>query len=570
MINAVISARKKTTGGHGGGVRGDNSAPRSALFEGRFGRIFRSLPAGDWPREALLKLGQAMTSDPEHDDKAPNVPTAASEDPKKRIHDDEENAGIPAGYTYFGQFIDHDITFDPASSLMARNDPDALVDYRTPRLDLDSLYGRGPAEQPYMYAGNKFRLGRPLSENGKKSRSVDLPRFDDPINSGAKRALIGDKRNDENVIVSQLQSTMLQFHNRLVDEDPDATFAEIQRQVRWHYQWVVVNDFLKTICGEEVVDDILPDFGKRNPLWKLRPNFSIFKWRNEPFMPIEFSAAAYRFGHSMVRPIYRLNTELKGGDDPNSATPDEKRRGLAGRFFIFAGVQKRGLNGFDEFPAEWAIDWRLFFNINGSIKNVGEKRVQPAYKIDTSLVNPLGFLPEFSQPAQALKPPLTVDQLQSKPADPKNPDLDPSNLAKRNLLRGLAMGLPSGQDVAVAMGLDPIDDKDLRVGKAVLDDVDNNPTLKSLDADSFTENAPLWYYVLAEAQAEWTKRAKAKNSKGNEEPVRLGAVGGRIVAETIIGLIWGDGHSYLRQAPNWRPGDFSDIGGLIRFALKLE
>jgi len=137
MINAVISARKKTTGGHGGGVRGDNSAPRSALFEGRFGRIFRSLPAGDWPREALLKLGQAMTSDPEHDDKAPNVPTAAFEDPKKRIHDDEENAGIPAGYTYFGQFIDHDITFDPASSLMARNAPDALVDYRTPRLDLD-------------------------------------------------------------------------------------------------------------------------------------------------------------------------------------------------------------------------------------------------------------------------------------------------------------------------------------------------------------------------------------------------------------------------------------------------
>jgi hypothetical protein len=570
MINAVISPKKTRSGGHGGGVRGDNSAPRSALFEGRFGRMFRSLPAGNWSRESLINLGKAMTSDPETVKGHSNIPEAAFEDPKKRIHDDEENAAIPAGYTYFGQFLDHDITFDPASSLMARNDPDALVDYRTPRLDLDSLYGRGPADQPYMYVGNKFRLGRTLSENGKKSKSIDLPRFNDPVNPGAKRALIGDKRNDENVIVSQLHSAMLQFHNRLVDDNPDFTFEEIQQQVRWHYQWLVVNDFLKTICGKEVVEDILPDFGKHLPLWKLKPNFSIYKWRNDPFMPIEFSAAAYRFGHSMVRPIYRLNTELKGGDKPDDSSEDEIKRGLAGRFFIFAGVQARGLNGFDEFPDGWGIDWTLFFNINDSINNVGMKRVQPAYKIDTALVNPLGFLPEFSQPAAILHSPLTVDQLQSKTLNPKDPDLDPSNLAKRNLLRGLAMGLPSGQDVAVAMGLDPIDDKDLRVGKAVLSDVDKNPTLASLDPDNFTENAPLWYYVLAEAQHEWAKRAKAAGSKKDEEPVRLGTVGGRIVAETIIGLLWGDGHSYLRQAPNWSPSDFSDIGGLLHFALKLQ
>src|SRR5262249_39057716 len=156
------------------------------------------------------------------------------------------------------------------------------------------------------------------------------------------------------------------------------------------------------ICGEAVVADILPDFGGRKPIWKLKPNFAIYEWRNDPFMPIEFAAAAYRFGHSMVRPIYRLNTELGGGDDPNKATDDEVKRGLAGRFFIFAGVQARGLNGFDAFPEQWAIDWRLFFDIDGSIKQVGKKRVQPAYKIDTSLVNPLGFLPEFSK--QALPP----------------------------------------------------------------------------------------------------------------------------------------------------------------------
>jgi hypothetical protein len=491
MINAAISAKKNKPAAHGGGVRGDNSVPRSPEFEGSLGRMFRSLPAADFPRESLLKLGDAMTADPERDEKDETLPAAAFEDPNTRIQDDEENAGIPAGYTYLGQFIDHDITFDPASSLMKQNDPDALIDFRMPRLDLDSLYGRGPADLPYMYVGNTFRLGRPLFENAKKSPSLDLPRFNDPFNPGAKRALIGDKRNDENVIVSQLHASLLQFHNRLVDEDLGASFEEIQRRVRWHYQWIVVNDFLKTICGEAVVDDILPDFGKGKPIWKLKPNFSIFKWRNDPYIPIEFSAAAYRFGHSMVRPIYRLNTQLAGGDNPNQATPDEEKRGLAGRFFIFAGVQKRGLNGFDEFPQQWAINWSLFFNINNSINNVSKTRVQPAYKIDTSLVNPLGFLPEFSKDPGAPNPPMTVDQVQSKPSDPAHPDLNPSNLAKRNLLRGLAMGLPSGQNVALAMGLDPIEDKDLRVGKAVLEDIDANPTLVSIDPRLQGERAAL-------------------------------------------------------------------------------
>ena len=213
------------------------STAKSPNFQGRFGRMFRSLPAGKYgktdndSRDALMALGTAMT---------------AGFDGPKDGFDDEENAGIPAGYTYLGQFIDHDITFDPASSLQQQNDPDALVDFRTPRLDLDSLYGRGPDDQPYMYDGNKFRLGRPLFENDQATKARDLPRFNDPNDpNGARRALIGDKRNDENVIVSQLHAAMLQFHNKLVDDRiPTATFREIQQQVRWHYQWIVVNDFL--------------------------------------------------------------------------------------------------------------------------------------------------------------------------------------------------------------------------------------------------------------------------------------------------------------------------------------
>src|SRR5436309_5718974 len=224
MINPAISAKKRQPAAHGGGVRGDNSVPRSSQFEGRFGRMFRTLPSAEWPKHALVKLGDAMTSPPEHLDTDKNAPTAAFEDSTKRIQDDEENASISAGYTYLGQFIDHDITFDPASSLQQQNDPDALVDFRTPRLDLDSVYGRGPDDQPYMYDGKKFRLGRSLFELDQPTHVRDLPRFNDPNDpNGAKRALIGDKRNDENVIVSQLHAAMLQFHNKLVDDPANKT-----------------------------------------------------------------------------------------------------------------------------------------------------------------------------------------------------------------------------------------------------------------------------------------------------------------------------------------------------------
>src|SRR5947199_2126011 len=185
-MTSPTSSKKFQSKAHGGGVRGDNAVPGSISFTGRFGRMFRSLPAGTWPREALLKLGLAMTADPEVAEDDAKLP-AASVETNKHIQDDEENAGIAAGYTYLGQFIDHDITFDPASSLQQQNDPNALVDYRTPRLDLDSLYGRGPDDQPYMYDGIKFRLGRPLLANDVPTTAQDLPRFVDPNNPKAPR-----------------------------------------------------------------------------------------------------------------------------------------------------------------------------------------------------------------------------------------------------------------------------------------------------------------------------------------------------------------------------------------------
>jgi Animal haem peroxidase len=482
-----------------GVLRGVDFGPRSSLFEGRFGRLFRSLPPARFELGDLDTLAEAMTADPEF----PEDPDA---------NDPEENQGITAGYTYFGQFLDHDLTFDPVSSLDRQNDPDSLVDFRTPRFDLDSIYGRGPDDAPFLYRqdGKRMLLGRRLTGNDDDPHARDVPR-NTPAGTEDARALVGDPRNDENVIVSQLQASFLRFHNRVADLMEDASFADIQRAVRWHYQWVVLHDFLPTILDSAVYHSILPHIAKKTNVIKDPPQLLFYHPpRYSAFMPIEFSTAAYRFGHSMVRPFYRLNATLP---KPFLIFLIDTT-GIENGDVVEAG---QSLAGFRAFPDVWAIDWRLFFPKTGvkPVLSGSKDRVQPAYKIDTSLVNPLGNLP----------------------------GLDPAMLAKRNLKRGFQMGLPSGQAVAEAMGAHPIPDSALRVGKATEEDSGDNPLLTTV-SPAFAGNAPLWYYVLAEAQHEFKK---------DDTPIRLGPVGSRLVGETFVRLLLEDGQTFLRQAPNWRP-----------------
>ncbi|HMJ20819.1 MAG TPA: heme peroxidase family protein [Terriglobales bacterium] len=538
-------------GGHGS-LRGADSPTTSSQFEGLFGRMFRTLPAATFREEDLRALAKAMTADPEVVQDANGKDKRDQEDhliPKATPDtelDDEENLGIPAGYTYLGQFIDHDITFDPASSLQKQNDPEALVDFRTPRLDLDCVYGRGPADQPYMFEpdGLRFRLGTDLTRNGKGTNAKDLPRIN-------HRAIIGDKRNDENVIVSQLQGVFLQFHNAVADKlkDQSAAFEDIQRLVRWHYQWVVVHDFLPKIVGPDALHQVLPHLKNNTSIYTDKPQLNFFKWKNDPFMPIEFAAAAYRFGHSMVRPIYRLNKELD-----SLATDDQKARGVGGRQFIFGALRNESLNGFRDFPAQWAIDWRLFFEFDRKLddpKNLGSGRVQPAYKIDTSLVNPLAFLPEFSEATKGEDGNFEMDA----DGHPKTKKHEIALLALRNLLRGMRMGLPSGQTVARYMDIPVIPDKELKVGKANVDGLKDNQSIVDLGS-SFRDNAPLWFYVLAESLHEWSKAAESKkgdDTAKNSIPVKLGPIGGRIVTEVLVGLVLRDSFSFLHQWPGWTP-----------------
>jgi hypothetical protein len=501
-------------------VRGMDFVPRSELFQGRFGRLFRYLPPATFGSDADSKkvlgdLAAKMTADAEFPD-----------DPDAR--DPEENQGIPAGYTYLGQFIDHDLTLDPASSLDRQNDPDALLDFRTPRFDLDCVYGRGPDDQPFLYRddGRRMLLGRKLSGSGDPN-ARDLPR-NSPAGTDPARALLGDPRNDENVIVSQIQAHMLRFHNRVADVMKDDPFNEVQRAVRWHYQWVVLHDFLPTIVSKPVYDAVL----HFNSAGVLEPNLKFYgKPENFAYIPIEFSAAAYRFGHSMVRPFYRLNLTL-----PKPFTIFHvDTTGVENGNIVQAGED---LHGFRAFPDSWAIDWSLFFPKTG-VKPVlagAKNRVQPAYKMDTSLVNPLMNLP----------------------------GLDPAMLAKRNLLRGYQMGLPSGQSVARAMGLDPISDDKLKAGKATQEDSGDNKPLNQSGTgfDIFSDNAPLWFYILAEAQQAF---------QNDDTSIRLGPVGGRIVAETFVRIMLEDNQSYLRQFPKWKPfPEFCAKNGEFRMSDLLE
>jgi hypothetical protein len=512
---------------HGSGVRGFNLAPSSRFFNGRFGRMFRALPPAEFgntddeTQTALKKLGMAMVSD---------------EDAPKDGPDDEES-GIPAAYTYLGQFIDHDLTFDPASSLQRQNDPDALIDFRTPRFDLDSVYGRGPDDQPYLYSdGRNFQLGDALSGDalGVPLNAHDLPRS----SATPARAIIGDPRNDENVIVSQLQGLFLRFHNKVAADHATATFAEVQQEVRFHYQWVVLNDFLPTIVEHEVLHQVLPHLHQGSNLRLHPPQLDFYHFNNAMFMPLEFSAAAYRFGHSMVRPGYRLNDDT-------------------GPFAIFPLPDlpgDPGLTGFHEFPRTWAIDWARFLDLElrpfGDDSNPGNagnaQRTQLAYRIDTSLVNPLSMLP----PAVAT---------------------DPPSLPERNLLRGWRMRLPSGQSVARAMGVRVLEDSEIRIGKFTGDPADIKGNVVDEGGPAFAGNCPLWTYVLAETEEVHTKFETSEGPK-TIKTRRLGKVGGRIVAETIVGILVGDSSSFLNLNPLWKPsyavGGKFGLRELVKVALE--
>jgi hypothetical protein len=438
----------------------------------RFGRMFPGLPpfvaADNRSRAALTDIGR------------PGGPLDArdplNEGPIRLITNPElsprnrDNPFHTAGTTFFGQFLDHDMTFDTTSRLGVPTPPESSPNIRTPALDLDSVYGGGPVASPALYEPDRIKL---RIESG--GRFEDVPRMANGT------AIIAEPRNDENVMISGLQTAFILSHNRAVDllrgqGVPTGSLFERARQlVTWHYQWIIVNEFLPQVSGHGMMQDILAH-GRRF-------------YRPEPgpaFIPVEFQGAAYRFGHSMVRPSYRVN--LAGNPDGSP---------FFGFIFDPAGEGQADpvdLRGGRRAPRRF-IGWQTFFNF-------GDGQVRPNKRIDRNISTPL-----FNLPLGAIAS-----------GEP------PTSLPQRNLLRHLTWSLPSGQQVANAMGWGPL-------------------TLNELShyGLGLERNTPLWYYTLAEAEL-------------IGDGIVLGPMAARIVGEVFIGLLQLDPRSYLRAAPaGWRP-----------------
>ncbi|MEM6676464.1 MAG: heme peroxidase family protein [Pseudomonadota bacterium] len=503
---------------HGRSFRGLQADTVDALSghgdPGKFGRMFPDLPPLRVPDDPLFELAQAMTDDP---NQAPSG----------------DNPAIPAGFTYLGQFVDHDITLDLTPLAVQSADPQATENFRTPALDLDSLYGEGPGIDPFLFGrrnappmpgfrayppDNRFLIGLTAPSSGQgidEALPNDLPR------NRAGRALIGDERNDENLAVAQTHLAFLKFHNAVVDRleeaQPDLSgsdqFDEARRIVTWHYQWIVLFDFVERLTEPGLVRRIKQD-GRR-----------FYRFRKHPYMPAEFAAGAYRLGHTMVRETYDYNRVFRDGGLFGQATLEQ--------FFAFTGksgailgdlVDDQSLDPHPgvpggklrKLPGNWVIDWRRFHEVDAAVAPA------PSRLLDAKLAPALATLPgEAAREAV---------------------------LAFRNLRRGVQVGLPSGQDVAERMGVEPLAPADIAQG----------PDGAAAEAHGLHRRTPLWFYVLKEAEVV-------------HAGCRLGPVGSTIVAETLFGLVHGDRRSFLWQRANWMPelpsaqhGHFT-MADLLRF-----
>jgi hypothetical protein len=463
------------------------------------------------------------------------------------------NSTIPPVYTYWGQFIDHDVTLntdsnksvsDITQSDLAPLTPTFVTGHlhngRQPALNLDSLYGDGPTfpggeatEAANMYtddlelklsdiADNPFIPGVKIPPVADTQRDLfrDQSLVDDPNTPDvdAAVAVIGDSRNDENLIVAQLHVAFAKFHNAVLatvraqpdaPTDPEELFDRVRQLVTWHYQWLVVHDYLKTVTQAGVVDKVL-----------LAGNKFYATRNDEAYMPLEFSVAAFRFGHSMVRGFYDYNRNF-GRNDPDSG--EVAPFATFEQIFAFTGSARAAdgsgdaapFNGTNltTLPFNWVIEWDRFVN-KGSTRPDHFAR-----RIDTQLAPPLfDMLNQISKNEGSF--PIVLRELLTR-------------LAVRNLLRGYSLCLPTGQAVAEELGITPLSPQQLRSGNTASFN-------KVLEAGGFETATPLWYYVLKEAEV---------LANGNS----LGPVGSRIVVETLIGQLRADDESFLNAEEGWSP-----------------
>ena len=498
----------------------ERPSTEASLRKFRFSRL---LPKGRTIEAAVLeKVAAAMTVAP----------------PDPAVQPESADPPVPAGFTYLGQFVDHDLTLDnTAGALGDHVTVNQLLQGRSPALDLDSVYGRGPDDRDddRFYAPDKLKLRVGITAAiGTTGTNVNLNGYDLPrVTQGStkaerQRALIPDHRNDENLIVAQTHLAFIRFHNRIVDQLADTgvpsavLFERARATVVRHYQWMLRTDFLPRIVDRAIVEDVftngrrffeVPGDGHRNGHQRY------VKAGDTPTMPIEFSVAAYRLGHSMVRAAYDWNRVFFG------------TRGSLRALFIFSGTsgnfdpanpdvndQESGL--FERLPTNWTVDWRRMYDFAGETGRTdlaAPAGVNIAQRIDTLLVNPLAEMPRGTFGGNGTNPaPIQL------------------NLAFRNLVRANMVELASGQQAAQFLGVPPL------TREQIIDGTGTGAVLTALSDDEqtvFATATPLWFYILREAEL-----------NGG----RLTGVGGRIVAEVFHRAMEGSRISIVRD-PSWRP-----------------
>lgn len=445
----------------------------------RYDYLFRNtgLPPHKPDPNHLIELGLAMTH------------TAGS----------TSTSSLPAGYTFLGQFIDHDLSFNANDDLSIGGPPVQLQSKRSPSFDLDSLYGFEPDKVMNtelgreIYDGAKLKEGETSIDNDVFLASAKLKYLHDvPRLPGSKQAALVDARNDENLAVAQTHLAFIKFHNAVLKQLPGGgstldLFWKAREKVIQQYQRVILDDFLPTILDPIVVKE-MQDVGPT--IFRLKP-------KEEPFMPLEFAVAAFRMGHSLVASQYEWNAVFQSTNPrPQPASLEE--------LFIFSG--SGSLNNFFSLTSNWIIDWTRFFNFSGFPVQINKPSSQ-AGTIDAVIARRLASLPPI----------------------PNHP-ASTASLAVRNLLRGLSVQLPAGQHIAKFLKypvLEPREFADL-------------PYYDTLRKFGFDEITPLWLYVLHEAKIQ---------NRGE----RLGLVGSRIVAETILTLLQMSRNTILPPGTKWQP-----------------
>lgn len=483
----------------------------------------------------------------------------------------DHNSRIPPVFTYFGQFVDHDITantdresdlsqIDGAISAVPRAKvEEGLSNLRDGSLRLDSIYGdtigQGDFAKKLAHLmrhpqhNAKMRLAFPEQTAGPplpKDKAADLFRLGFLVRRGdvtkteledldielkksflgddgkpkAEVAIIGDARNDENLLVAQLHMSLLRFHNKLVDVVGD--FEEARKLVRWHYQWLILHEYLPAICDPAVVADVL---ARKAPLYAdFFAKHATFGSARMP-LPLEFSVAAFRFGHSMVRVSYDHNRffgeAVEGSDQKLTEAPFEL-------LFAFTGNGKMNGQG-PQLPHNWVIEWERFIKIDPS------RPKRAARRIDTRLAPPLSDL--NNEPSGVFK-----------------------HLAQRNLRRGYRLSLPTAQGCVSALTAT------YDIPGLTEDELKSGTSGKALEANGLLTATPLWFYVLKEAEV----RADGQH---------LGPLGSVLVADTLAGLViqdpkscWhggADGSPWSPKDAQLKSGPITSFEELLKFAGML-